>query len=127
MAVEVWAASADFLLATFVAPLFRMEQACGFAALLPERQVVQSQHGPTYRRTVTDGTCVWTAIAVVYDELLKLAPSAVIELFELRLDSTLHGSSDVYRWHAGMSRNDRNQEVNVVFNGNEYTRLPDQG
>jgi phage-related protein len=74
--------------------------------------------------TVTDGTCVWTAISSVYDELLKLAPSAVIELFELRLDSSLHGSSEVYRWHAGMSRNDRNQDVNVVFNGNAYTRLP---
>ena len=74
--------------------------------------------------TVTDGTCVWTAISSVYDELLKLAPSAVIELFELRLDSSLHGSSEVYRWHAGMSRNDRNQDVNVVFDGNEYTRLP---
>jgi|MDSZ01.2.fsa_nt_gb phage-related protein len=73
---------------------------------------------------VKDNTVVWAAISAVYDELLKLAPSAVIELFELRLDSSLHGSSDVYRFHAGMSRNDRNQDVNVVFNGAEYTRLP---
>ena len=76
--------------------------------------------------TVTDGTCVWTAISSVYDELLKLAPSAIIELFELRLDSTLHGSSEVYRWHSGMSRNDRQQDVNVVFGGSVYTRLPVQ-
>jgi len=61
---------------------------------------------------------------MVYDELLQLAPSAVIELFELHLDSSLHGSSDVYRFHAGMSKNDRNQDINVVFNGNKYTRLP---
>ena len=73
---------------------------------------------------VQDNTVVWQAISAVYDELLQLAPSAVIELFELRLDSTLHGSSDVYRWHGGMSRNDRNQDVNVVLDGNAYTRLP---
>ena len=46
MAVEVGPLVLISLLATFVAPLFRMERACGFAALLPERQVVQSQHGP---------------------------------------------------------------------------------
>ena len=102
-----------------------MALACGFDAQLLGHQAVQSQTWPTdVASTVTDGTCVWTAISSVYDELLKLAPSAVIELFELRLDSSLHGSSEVYRWHAGMSRNDRNQDVNVVFNGNAYTRLP---
>ena len=71
--------------------------------------------------TVTDGTCVWTAIASAYEELAKINPSAVIELFELRLDSTLHGSSDVYRFHAGA-----NAAVsgNIVFNIQTYTRIP---
>ena len=71
--------------------------------------------------TVTDGTCVWTAIASAYEELAKINPSAIIELFELRLDSTLHGSSDVYRFHAGA-----NADVNgnIVFNGQSYTRIP---
>ena len=71
--------------------------------------------------TVTDGTCVWTAIASAFEELAKINPSAIIELFELRLDSTLHGSSDVYRFHAGV-----NAAVsgNIVFNGQTYTRIP---
>ena len=71
--------------------------------------------------TVTDGTCVWTAIASAYEELAKINPSAVIELFELRLDSTLHGSSDIYRFHAGA-----NAAVsgNIVFNSQTYTRIP---
>ena len=71
--------------------------------------------------TVTDGTCVWTGIASAYEELAKINPSAVIELFELRLDSTLHGSSDVYRFHAGA-----NAAVsgNIVFNSQTYTRIP---
>ena len=47
---------------------------------------------------VVDGTVTWKAIASAHEELAKINPSAIIELFELRLDSTLHGSSDVIRF-----------------------------
>lgn len=73
--------------------------------------------------TVTDNTVVWTAISSVYEELAQIAPSAIIELFELHLDSTLHGSSDVYRWHSGVNAN---VTGNITWNGNSYTRLPIQ-
>ena len=127
MAVEVWAASADFSVGDVRRPTVSYGTGLWFRCTTAGTTGSSEPAWPTdIGSTVTDGTCVWTAISSVYDELLKLAPSAVIELFELRLDSTLHGSSDVYRWHAGMSRNDRNQDVNVVFNGNEYTRLPVQ-
>jgi|TARA_Y100000033_G_scaffold5624_1_gene4663 lambda family phage minor tail protein L len=71
--------------------------------------------------TVTDGTCVWTGIASAFEELAKINPSAIIELFELRLDSALHGSNDIYRWHAGT-----NADVtgNIVFGGQTYERIP---
>ena len=71
--------------------------------------------------TVTDNTVVWTAISSVFEELAQLAPSAIIELFELHLDTTLHGSSDIYRWHGGV-----NADVtgNITWNGNDYVRLP---
>jgi len=71
--------------------------------------------------TITDGTVVWTAISSVYEELAALAPSAIIELFEMTLDTTLHGSSDTYRWHNGCNAN---VSGNIVWNGNTYTRLP---
>ena len=45
--------------------------------------------GTTVGSTVTDNTCVWTAISSTYEELSVLAPSAIVELFELHLDSTL--------------------------------------
>ncbi len=71
--------------------------------------------------TITDNSCVWTAISSTYEELASLSPSAIIELFELRLDSTLHGSSDIYRWHNGV-----NADVsgNIVWDGNSYLRQP---
>ncbi len=73
--------------------------------------------------TINDNTVVWTAISSVYEDVSVLAPSAIIELFELHLNATLHGSSDVYRFHAGS-----NADVtgNIVFDGNTYIRLPIQ-
>jgi len=73
--------------------------------------------------TITDNTVVWTAISSVYEDVSVLAPSAIIELFELHLDNTLHGSSDIYRFHAGT-----NADVtsNIVFDSNTYARIPIQ-
>ena len=44
-------------------------------------------------------------MAVPTSELQKINPSNVIELFELQLDSTIHGSTATYRWHNGISEN----------------------
>ena len=73
--------------------------------------------------TIADNTVVWTAISSVYGDVSVLAPSAIIELFELHLDSTLHGSSDVYRFHSGT-----NADVtgNIIFDSNTYSRFPVQ-
>ena len=50
---------------------------------------------------VVDGTVTWKAISSIYADLSTLAPDAIIELFELHYDNTLHGSTDILRWHAG--------------------------
>lgn len=71
--------------------------------------------------TVTDGTCVWTAISATFGDLAKFNPSAIIELFQLRLDSALHGSNDVYYFHAGT---DELGVANIVFDSQTYTRIP---
>ena len=71
--------------------------------------------------TLTDNTVVWTAISSVYADVSALDPGTVIELFELHYDSTLHGSSDVLRWHAGSNAN---VTGNITWNGNAYTRIP---
>jgi lambda family phage minor tail protein L len=58
----------------------------------------------------------------IVQELQQVAPSSVIELFELRLVADLHGSSDVYRFHAGV--NGKNNGGNVVWDGRTYTAMP---
>jgi lambda family phage minor tail protein L len=71
--------------------------------------------------TIADGGVTWAAISSVYEELAVLGPNAIIELFELQLDSTLHGASTTYYWHNGV-----NAAVtgNIVFASNTYVRLP---
>ena len=60
-------------------------------------------------------------MAIPVSELQKIAPSSVIELFELQLITALHGSSTVYRFHAGSNMNANGE---LVWNSNSYQRLP---
>jgi len=59
----------------------------------------------------------------IVSELQKVNPSAVIELFTLTLDNTLHGATTVYRFHAGTSLKDNGE---IIWAGNSYTRFPVQ-
>jgi len=68
----------------------------------------------------TDNTVTWKAISSVYADLSVLAPSAIIELFEIRLDSSLHGSSNITRWHNGCNAA---LTGGIVWDGNTYNSL----
>lgn len=54
-------------------------------------------------------------------ELQAIAPSSVIELFELQLNTAQHGISYTYRFHAGTSLNSNG---NVYWDGNVYSAFP---
>ncbi len=122
MAVAAWAASTSFSVGDIRRATTEQASGLWFRCTTAGTSASSEPSWPTdIGSTVTDNTCVWTAISSVYDDVSALAPSAIIELFELQLDSTLHGSSDVYRFHAGS-----NADVtgNIVWNGNAYTRMP---
>ena len=59
----------------------------------------------------------------VFSEVQNINPSAIIELFTLQLDSSLHGANTIYRFHAGSSLNANGQ---IVWAGNAYLRFPIQ-
>ena len=71
--------------------------------------------------TVTDGLCVWTAISATYSDLTLSNPSAIIELFQVRLSAELHGSNDIYYFHAGI--NDFG-DTDIIFADQAYARFP---
>ena len=122
MAVAAWAASTSFSVGDIRRATTDQASGLFFRCTTAGTSASSEPSWPTdIGSTITDNTCVWTAIASAYEELAKLNPSAIIELFELHLDNTLHGSTDVYRFHAGANAA---IDGNVVFNGNTYTRLP---
>lgn len=77
-----------------------------------------------------DGSVTWTAVSATTSELQKANPSNIIELFVLELDSTIHGSQTqmTWRFHNGTSENldQEASDSNIIFAGNEYTRMPIQ-
>mgnify|MGYP003153432549 FL=1 len=56
-------------------------------------------------------------------DLQKINPSAIIELFTITTDVTLHGSNTTYRFHNGTSLN---ANGDIVWAGNTYTKMPIQ-
>lgn len=60
-------------------------------------------------------------MTVPVSALQEIAPGAIIELFELELNTAQHGTNDIYRFHAGTSLNNDGE---VVWNGNSYLRFP---
>lgn len=60
-------------------------------------------------------------MAVPVSDLQQIAPSAIIELFELELNTLQHGVADTYRFHAGANLNSNGE---VVWAGNSYLRFP---
>ena len=60
-------------------------------------------------------------MTVPVSDLQAIAPSAVIELFELELNTLQHGVADTYRFHAGSSLNGNGEGV---WAGNDYLRFP---
>ena len=123
-AVAAWAASTAFSVGDIRRATTSQDSGLWFRCTTAGTSASSEPSWPTdIGSTIADNTVVWTAISSVYGDVSVLAPSAIIELFELHLDSTLHGSSDVYRFHSGT-----NADVtgNIIFDSNTYSRFPVQ-
>lgn len=60
-------------------------------------------------------------MAVPVSELQKINPSSIIEMFKLELNTDMHGTSDVYRFHAGTNLTTNGD---IIWAGNTYQRFP---
>ena len=124
MAISAWAASTAFAVGDIRRATTAQATGLWFRCTTAGTSGSSEPNWPTESgNTTTDNTVVWTGFPSVYEELSVFNPSAIIELFELRLDSNLHGSSEIYRWHPGV-----NEQVtgNIVWGGETYARAPIQ-
>ena len=60
-------------------------------------------------------------MAIPISELQKPNVDNIIELFQLELNTTMHGISQTYYFHNGVGDNN---QTNLIFNNIEYTRMP---
>ena len=70
--------------------------------------------------SVYDNNIVYEAFSSIFNDISKINPGSVIELFTLTLKTALHGANTVYRFHSGS--NETNQ--NIVWAGNSYLKIP---
>ena len=54
-------------------------------------------------------------------ELQKINPISIVELFQLELNTAIHGSNTKYYFHNGTNNNENS---NVIFDNIEYTKMP---
>ncbi len=71
-------------------------------------------------KTVEDNDVEWLSFEPLAEELLKLAPTAVIDLFEVKLTAKRNGVADVLRYHAG--KNGLTEDLK--FGGKTYVAVP---
>jgi lambda family phage minor tail protein L len=60
-------------------------------------------------------------MAVPFSELQKVAPSSVIELFQLELNSAQHGVNETYYFHAGVNATNNGD---IIWNAQSYLAFP---
>jgi lambda family phage minor tail protein L len=122
MAYTAWAATTSYAVGAIVRATTVQEFGLVFKCTTAGTSGASAPAWPTLiDGTTVDGSVTWTAISAVYEDLSVLEPNAIVELFQLHLDATLHGSADIYYFHNGV-----NAAVtgNVVWNGQSYVRLP---
>ena len=122
MAYTAWAPSSPYVIGQIVRATTVQEFGLVFKCTTAGTSGSSQPAWPTLIGSTTiDGSVTWTAISAVYEDLSVLAPNAIIELFQLHLDASLHGSSDIYYFHNGANAN---VTGNVIWNGQAYYRLP---
>ena len=122
MAYAAWAATNSYAVGAIVRATSVQDFGLVFQCVVAGTSGGSQPAWPTLiDSTTTDGGVTWKAISSVYEDLSVLEPNAIVELFQLHLDATLHGSADIYYFHNGV-----NAAVtgNVVWNGQSYVRLP---
>lgn len=123
MSATAWSAGQNLSLNDIIASttgangmLFRVTQAGTTGTSEPEWVL-------TVGETVYDNTVQYISFSSTFEEISKINPSAIIELFELQLDNTIHGANTIYRFHAGSSLNANGK---ITWRGNQYLRFPVQ-
>lgn len=62
-------------------------------------------------------------MSMMFEELVRSSPFAIIDLYELHLNAALHGTNEIYRFHNG-TNGKFNPTGDIIWKGNSYMAMP---
>jgi phage-related protein len=122
MAYAAWAASTAYVVGDVVRPTYDNDTGFFFRCTVAGTTGINEPFWPTViANTVQDGTATWMAVSIIAGDLQTPAPDAIIEMFELELIASIHGSNDTYYFHAGTNAVDNRD---IIWQGKTYLAFP---
>lgn len=119
-----WSASSAYSLNSIVAPTAPVVNGIVFKAIAGGISSTTEPFWPsTLGGTVVDGGVTWRAVSRLAGVLQEIAPSALIELFQLQLTQAQHGVNETYYFHAGLNQG---ATTDIVWRGQSYMAFPIQ-
>jgi phage-related protein len=117
-----WAASTAYAVGDIVRPTYDNDTGFFFRCTVAGTTGANEPFWPTViANTVQDGTVTWMAVSIIAGDLQTPSPDAIIEMFELELVTSIHGTDDIYRFHAGVNEVSNG---NIVWQGETYLAFP---
>lgn len=121
--IPAWQASFSYVVGTTVRPTVNKAPGIAFRCTTSGTSGLTEPLWPIALQTVvSDGGVTWLAVSAIHDELQQPGLPPIIDLYELQLKALLHGSNDIYRFHAGV--NAKATADPIVWNGNTYSPFP---
>ena len=121
----VWSASASLSLNDVVAPTAARRKDGLFFRVTSAGTTGSSEPNWTSSigETVYDNDVQYVSFSSTFSDVQSINPSAIIELFTLKLDNSLHGATTTYYFHSGSNLNANNK---IKWQTVEYLRFPIQ-
>jgi len=103
--VPPWQASKAYDVGDVVGPIGGTKNGLVFKAIAAGTSAASQPLWPsTIGSTVTDGSVTWRVICRLAEDFQQVAPSSVIELFQLELTQAIHGANETYYFHSGANQ-----------------------
>ena len=121
----VWSASASLSINDVIAPTAARRKDGLFFRVTSAGTTGSSEPNwaSTVGETVYDNNVQYISFSSTFSDVQSINPSAIIELFTLKLDNSLHGATTTYYFHSGSNLNANNK---IKWQTVEYLRFPIQ-
>ena len=121
----VWSASASLSVNDVIAPTAARRKDGLFFRVTSAGTTGSSEPNwaSTVGQTVYDNDVQYISFSSTFSDVQSINPSAIIELFTLQLDNSLHGATTTYYFHSGSNLNANNK---IKWQTVEYLRFPIQ-